>query len=92
MLSTHPLLASLFLSLSLETTAAPQTNNTAAGLSMPLKRRSPPERTVEEWGVWAKSRRLGLEAKYGNKQHDNYKRATGTNLFVSHPFISQFVS
>jgi len=90
MLSTYPLLASLFLSLPLETTAAPQTNNAAAGLSMPLKRRTPPERRVEEWGVWAKNHRLGLEAKYGNKQHD--KRVTGTNMFVSHPFVSQFLS
>ena len=83
MLSAHPLLATLLLSLSLETTAAPQINNPPAGLSTPLRRRGPPARTPDEWGVWAKNHRLGLEAKYGNKRHD--KRGTGTNLFVSQP-------
>ena len=84
MLSAHPLLATLLLSLFLETTAAP---HPPAGLSTPLKRRGPPARTPDEWGVWAKNHRLGLEAKYGKKQHD--KRGTGTNLFVSQspPFI-----
>jgi hypothetical protein len=48
---------------------------------MPLKRRGPPARTTDEWGVWAKNHRLGLEAKYGNKQHD--KRGTGINLLTN---------
>ncbi|KIM44828.1 hypothetical protein M413DRAFT_363610 [Hebeloma cylindrosporum] len=81
MLSSYPLLATLLLSLSLETTAAPQINNPPAGLSMPLRRRGPPARTADDWGIWAKNHRLGLEAKYGNKHHD--KRSSGTNLLTN---------
>lgn len=73
------LLAAILLSVSSSCSAAPQTNG-QTGQTMPLKKRAPPARTEEEWGVWAKNHREGLEAKYGNPKHD--KRATGTNLYA----------
>ncbi|PPQ79697.1 hypothetical protein CVT25_003271 [Psilocybe cyanescens] len=74
------LLAAILLSVSSSCSAAPQTNG-QTGQTMPLKKRAPPARTEEEWGVWAKNHREGLEAKYGNPKHD--KRATGTNLITN---------
>ncbi|KAF8972676.1 aspartic peptidase A1 [Flammula alnicola] len=81
MLPSPPLFAVILLSLSLQTSAAPQADNAPnapAGLSMSLKKRAPSPRTPEEWGIWAKNHREGLEAKYGNTRHE--KRGAGTNL------------
>ncbi|KAF8159830.1 aspartic peptidase domain-containing protein [Crassisporium funariophilum] len=50
---------------------------------MPIKKRAPVDRTMEEWGIWAKTHREGLEAKYGNEQHAHERRGTGTNLIVN---------
>ncbi|KAJ3491416.1 hypothetical protein NLJ89_g11336 [Agrocybe chaxingu] len=66
-------------SLSLPAAAAPQIN-APSGSSMALRRRTPSPKTAEEWGVWAKAHREGLQAKYGNKMS---KRGTGTNLLTN---------
>ena len=77
LLSSMPLSVALALSLSWPVFAAPQVRS-SAGQVMSLKRRSPSSRTMEEWGVWAKHHKAGLEAKYGAAQPQ--KRSTGTNL------------
>ena len=77
LLPSMPLSVALALSLSWPVFAAPQVKS-SAGQVMSLKRRSPSDRTMEEWGVWAKNHKAGLEAKYGAGQPQ--KRSTGTNL------------
>ncbi|KAG1741270.1 aspartic peptidase domain-containing protein [Suillus lakei] len=52
----------------------------AAGQSIPLIRRSQPERTVADWESWAKNEREVLIAKYGGTME---KRSTGTNLMTN---------
>ncbi|KAH9479681.1 Aspartic protease [Psilocybe cubensis] len=60
-------------------------------LSLPLTRRGQPVRTPEEWGVWAKNHREGLEAKYGKHRQSQSRdvsgrvevRAAGTNLITN---------
>lgn len=89
--------AMALVSLSLQACAAPKEDSSAStpppapGFSMALKKRAP-ARTPEEWGIWAKNHRAGLEAKYGNPHRSNEKRGTGTNLCViivrnSHSFL-----
>lgn len=79
MLAQSPFVAAFLLSLSLSAAAAPQ--DAPAGLTIPLKKRSPSARTADEWGVWAKAHRIGLESKYGNTHPE--RRATGSNLCVA---------
>ncbi|KJA15228.1 hypothetical protein HYPSUDRAFT_48541 [Hypholoma sublateritium FD-334 SS-4] len=79
MLAPSPFVAAFLLSLSLSAAAAPQ--DAPAGLTLPLKKRSPAARTADEWGVWAKAHRVGLESKYGNPHP--VRRATGSNLLVN---------
>ncbi|KAG2142885.1 aspartic peptidase domain-containing protein [Suillus bovinus] len=52
----------------------------AAGQSIPLIRRTQPERTVADWELWAKNEREVLTAKYGGNVE---KRSTGTNLLTN---------
>ncbi|RDB15878.1 Cathepsin D [Hypsizygus marmoreus] len=52
-----------------------------SGQSVPLHHRSRPQRTPEEWGLWAKAHRERLTAKYGAGQPE--KRSTGTNLITN---------
>lgn len=80
LLPSTPLSVALALSLSWPVFAAPQVKS-SAGQVMSLKRRSPSDRTIEEWGVWAKNHKAGLEAKYGAGQPQ--KRSTGTNLITN---------
>ncbi|KAG6820410.1 hypothetical protein H0H93_000917 [Arthromyces matolae] len=56
--------------------AAPRTPQ---GQHLPIKRRSPAGRTVEEWGKWAVAHRQRMSAKYGSAEAT--KRSTGTALF-----------
>ncbi|OJA21662.1 hypothetical protein AZE42_09551 [Rhizopogon vesiculosus] len=79
MLSSPALALSCFLSIATHAFAAPQTG-TAAGQSIPLIRRAPPIRTVDDWGAWAKNERETLTAKYGGSLA---KRSTGTNLMTN---------
>lgn len=79
MFSSLPLSLALLLSLNQDVLAVPQTT-TPPGVSMSLLRRSPSPKTAEEWGVWAKSNKEMLGAKYGGSQPQ--KRSSGTNLFV----------
>lgn len=75
-----PLSAAILLCLSAQASAAPQNSaGPVAGQTMVLKKRAPSPRTVDDWGVWAKENREGLEAKYGNNDLRK-KRGTGTNL------------
>jgi cathepsin D len=79
--STPPLVVAILLSLTLDASAIPQADNSRpGGLTIPLRKRAPAARTPEEWGIWAKKHREGLEAKYGNSKHE--KRSKGTNLYV----------
>ncbi|KAF5328166.1 hypothetical protein D9619_013433 [Psilocybe cf. subviscida] len=86
--ATSLVTAVALLSLSLQACAAPQvdgspsSSSSPAGFSMALTKRAP-ARTPEEWGIWAKNHRTGLEAKYGNPHKISEKRATGTNLLVN---------
>ncbi|KAF9482635.1 aspartic peptidase A1 [Pholiota conissans] len=79
---TPPLVVAILLSFTLETSAVPQAETSrSGGLTIPIKKRAPSPRTSDEWGVWAKSQREGLEAKYGNP--GKTRRATGTNLLTN---------
>jgi cathepsin D len=74
-----PLSAAILLCLSAQASAAPQNSaGPVAGQTMALKKRAPSPRTMDDWGVWARENREGLEAKYGNDPRK--KRGTGTNL------------
>ncbi|KAH7885800.1 aspartic peptidase domain-containing protein [Phlebopus sp. FC_14] len=53
----------------------------AAGQSIPLIRRAPSARSVEDWGVWAKNEREALMAKYGAAPPQ--RRSEGTNLLTN---------
>jgi len=79
MLPSSPLSAAILLCLSAQASAAPQTDaGPLAGQTMALKKRAPSPKSMDEWGVWAKNNREGLEAKYGDDQLQ--KRTSGTNL------------
>lgn len=70
------------LSLAVEGLGAPRPFD-AAGQTIRLTRRTS-NRTMDEWGQWAKNQRLGLQMKYSEKPADISKRAnTGTNLIVN---------
>ena len=72
--------AVILLCLSIQASAAPQTSaGPAAGQTMVLKKRARSPKTMEEWGVWAKEHRAGLEAKYADCD-PLQKRSAGTNL------------
>ncbi|KAJ6591613.1 aspartic peptidase domain-containing protein [Mycena vulgaris] len=58
------------------------------GISMNLRHRVRP-RSVEDWGVWAKSQREGLTAKYGGPSSSE-RRSTGTNLITNQGADSSF--
>ncbi|KAG2011374.1 aspartyl protease [Coprinopsis cinerea AmutBmut pab1-1] len=80
-----PVLATLLLlsGISLcDAAASAMRNRGPAGQTMTLAKRIPAIRTVDEWGEWAKSERLALEAKYGD-QPKTRKRSTGTNYIVN---------
>ena len=68
----------LLLCLSAHVSAAPQiSTGQVPGQTMVLRKRAPPK-TKDDWGVWAKSSRENLQAKYGHAPHQ--KRSAGTNL------------
>ncbi|TFK39433.1 aspartic peptidase A1 [Crucibulum laeve] len=52
-----------------------------AGQTMQLVRKAPFERTEEEWGIWAKIHRLGLQEKYDASTPQ--RRSVGTNLIIN---------
>ncbi|KAJ7606122.1 aspartic peptidase A1 [Mycena polygramma] len=58
------------------------------GISMNLRRRVVPARSVEDLGAWAKNHRDGLMAKYGGSSQS--KRSTGTNLITNEGADSSF--
>ena len=68
--------------------AAPRTANerrTPNGKAMPLSRRHV-QRSVDDWGQWAKNHRDSLITKYGGTpsgSNSNSKRGSGTNLIVN---------
>ena len=76
-----PLSATILLCLSAHSSsAAPQSGTTGqvAGQTMVLRKRSLSPKTIDDWGVWAKEHREGLQAKYGDDSLQ--KRSTGSNL------------
>ncbi|KAF8801329.1 aspartic peptidase A1 [Phlegmacium glaucopus] len=75
---SSPVSAVILLCLSVQTSAAPQSGT---GQTMALKKRAPSPKTMDDWGIWAKNNRQGLEAKYGDDPL--HKRATGTNLMTN---------
>ncbi|KAJ6518768.1 aspartic peptidase A1 [Mycena sanguinolenta] len=81
MLSILPL-SILALVLSHDVSATPAPQQEPRGFSMNLRRRVRAPRSAEEVGVWAKSQREGLIAKYSGKPAAS-KRSTGTNLLVN---------
>lgn len=79
MLPSSSLSTVILLYVSAQASAAPQSGAApVAGQTMALKKRAPSPKTMDEWGVWAKKHRAGLEAKYG--EDPLQKRTTGTNL------------
>jgi cathepsin D len=77
-----PLSATILLCLSVQqASAAPQSGITGqvAGQSMVLRKRALSPKSIDDWGVWAKEHREGLQAKYGDDD-SLQKRGTGTNL------------
>lgn len=72
--------ATLVLLFSAQISAVPQPTG-VAGLTVPLKRRSPSSRTDKEWGNWAQAHKVGLEAKYGAR--NIAARGAGLNLYGS---------
>ena len=80
MLLPLPLSATILLCLSAQASAAPQSGTgQVAGQTMILRKRAPSPKTADDWGVWAKEHREGLQAKYG-RDGSLQKRSTGTNL------------
>jgi cathepsin D len=61
--------------------AAPHPVTRTAGQSIPLLRKRT-DRSVAEWGTWAKNHKLALEIKYGGSSSKR-RRASGTNLIVN---------
>ncbi|KAJ3537142.1 hypothetical protein NMY22_g5721 [Coprinellus aureogranulatus] len=60
-----------------------------AGQTINLVRSKPKAWSKEEWGTWAKSHKLALEAKYsGSASRRVHRRASGTNYthYIAHPF------
>lgn len=79
MLPSLPLSASILLCLSAQASAAPQSGTgQVAGQTLVLRKRAFSPKTIDDWGVWAKEHREGLQAKYGDDPLQ--KRSTGTNL------------
>ncbi|KAF9018599.1 acid protease [Hymenopellis radicata] len=92
MLSTYPLCIAVLLSISTDVIAAPQPKARTTGtgvMSMDLKRRAMPPKTLEEKALWAKSHRELLHTKYGRALPGG-KRSTGTNLLVNQGTDSSF--
>ena len=50
------------------------------GLTIPLTRRAPPVRTVDDWAAWAQNERQFLALRYGGDSPQ--KRSEGVNLLV----------
>ena len=48
------------------------------GLTIPLTRRAPPVRTVDDWAAWAQREREFLTLRYGGDSPQ--KRSEGVNL------------
>lgn len=78
MLSSPLLVLASFLCFLRIAFAAPDPLPTS-GQSMPLSRRRPPMRSVEDWATWAKNEREMLRIKYGGSPHS--RRDQGTNLY-----------
>lgn len=80
MLSPFVVDLALLLSAATASHAVMVPSSATAGQSIPLHRRTPPSRTEEEWGIWAKDHRDRLIAKYEGEQGKPQKRNSGTNL------------
>ncbi|KAG0694220.1 aspartic peptidase domain-containing protein [Suillus ampliporus] len=89
MFSSLALVLSVFLVISPNASAAPNGLEPipAAGQSIPLIRKSQPERTVADWEAWAKNEREALIVKYGGTVA---KRSTGTNLMTNQDADSSY--
>jgi hypothetical protein len=80
MLSILPLSLTVLLYVSANALVAPR-EGLSERRTIQLNRRSPPsERSVEDWGAWAKHHKEVLEAKYGGGSSQQQKRGSGTNL------------
>lgn len=83
MLSILPLSLTVLLYVSANALVAPR-EGLSERRTIQLNRRSPlSERSVEDWGAWAKHHKEVLEAKYGGGSSQQQKRGSGTNLLVN---------
>ncbi|KAK2465711.1 hypothetical protein APHAL10511_002255 [Amanita phalloides] len=82
MLSALPLSLAFLLCASYNALAAPS-SELSAPQSLPLNRRSPANRTMEEWGTWARQNKELLESKYCSDSSRHQRRGSGTNLLVN---------
>ncbi|KAM6504200.1 aspartic peptidase A1 [Amanita muscaria] len=83
MLFVLPLSLTVLLYVSTNALVAPR-EGLSERRSIQLNRRSPPsERSVEDWGAWAKHHKEVLEAKYGGGRSQQQKRGSRTNLLVN---------
>ena len=77
----------LVLALAADALSVPNYEPKPRGTSMKLTRRAAANRTTEEWGIWAKTHRENLIAKYStnpdSKRRSNQRRGQGTNLIVN---------
>ncbi|KIM53136.1 hypothetical protein SCLCIDRAFT_139594 [Scleroderma citrinum Foug A] len=58
------------------------------GLTIPLTRRAPPVRTVDDWAAWAQNERQFLALRYGSDSPQ--KRSEGVNLLTNQNADSSF--
>ena len=77
----------LVLALAADALSAPNYEPKPRGTSMKLTRRAAANRTTEECGIWAKTHRENLIAKYStnpdSKRRSKQRRGQGTNLIVN---------
>jgi len=72
----------VLLSVALDAFPAPSPSS-PLGQTIPLTRKSTPPRGELEFGLWAKSQREILQAKYSGASSDHRKRSSGTNLITN---------
>ncbi|KAF8629088.1 hypothetical protein AX15_003580 [Amanita polypyramis BW_CC] len=82
MLSALPLSLAALLCVSCNALAAPR-HELSARQPIQLTRKSTHDRTIEEWGAWARQHKELLETKYSGDGGPQQKRSSGTNLLVN---------
>jgi cathepsin D len=85
-----PFVLSLFLTVDWALAApSPHSQPSSRALHVPILRRASPQRTDEDWGLWAKKQKNLLETRYRGGP-SNAKRSSGENLLVNQNIDSSY--